>query len=120
MAKTLLFVDDEKEFTAVLARVFGMRGYTVLEASSGDEALAILLKNTVDLVTLDLNMPGLNGIETAKEINAKYANTKIIIISGFGADFDQQINEIKVDCLIPKPLDLALAMDKIKELIGLP
>lgn len=116
--KTVLFIDDEKEFTDILVRAFGARGYNALEANSGTDALAILSKTPVDLVTLDLNMPGMNGIEVAAEMNKRFSKVKIIVVSGFGGEYDDELKTVKVDAHVPKPLNMAALLKKIPELLG--
>lgn len=119
MLKTLLFIDDEKEFTDILARTFGVRGYNALEANSGIEALSILSKTAVDLVTLDLNMPGMDGIEVAQEMNKNFPNVKIIVVSGFGGEYDEELKKVKVDAHIPKPLNMVELLKRVPELLGI-
>lgn len=118
MPKTALFIDDEKDMTHILAGSFGSRGYTVFEANSGAEALAILQKNKIDVVTLDINMPGMDGIAVAAVMNKRFPNVKIIVVSGFGGEYDDQLKTVKVDAHVPKPLNIAALLKKIPELIG--
>lgn len=118
MSKTVLFIDDEREFTRILTQMFGSRGYTALEANSGADALDILSKTPVDLVTLDLNMPGMNGIEVAAEMNKRFPKVKIVVVSGFGGDYDDELKTVKVDAHIPKPLNMSELLKRIPEILG--
>lgn len=118
MSKTLLFIDDEPEMTRILAGTFGSRGYQVFEASSGADALSILEKNHIDAVTLDLNMPGMDGIEVAAVMNKRFPKVKIIVVSGFGGEYDDELETVKVDAHVPKPLNMAALLKKIPELLG--
>ena len=64
---TVLIVDDEPQIRRVLRTTLTSQGYAVLEARTGDEALEAIRNEQVDLVLLDLNMPGRSGLETCRE-----------------------------------------------------
>ena len=80
---TLLIVDDEKNLLKLYQREFLEDGYEVLTASSGTEALEKLRHQAVDLVILDIRMPGLDGLETLKEVMAIASNPPIILNSAY-------------------------------------
>lgn len=117
MAQHVLIVDDEKEFTKFVAEALGMRAYQTTEANSGQEALDILAKTPIDLMTLDLNMPGMNGLQVAKIVNEKYPNVKIVVITGFGSDFDEQLKEYKIARVMPKPVPFRDLINVVGELL---
>ena len=118
MSKTLLFIDDESEMTRILASTFGNRGYQVFEANSGAEAISILEKNQIDAVTLDLNMPVMDGIAIAAVMNKRFPEVKIVVVSGFGGEYDDELKAVKVDAHVPKPLNMAELLKRIPKLIG--
>ena len=66
--ETILIVDDEKNYTLILAAVLEDEGFETLSANSGDEALEILSKSDVDLVLTDMKMPGMDGINLLERI----------------------------------------------------
>ena len=66
----LLIVDDEPQIRRVLKMTLAAQGYEVRDAKSGEEALALVRESTFDLVLLDLNMPGMGGLETCKALRA--------------------------------------------------
>jgi CheY-like chemotaxis protein len=80
----ILVVDDEPDILTFLSTVLEDQGATVIQASDGEEALALTLKEKPDLVTLDLSMPGKNGGYVFEEIrkNPEIASTKVCIITG--------------------------------------
>jgi DNA-binding response OmpR family regulator len=80
---TLLIVDDEKYILKLYQREFIEEGYEVLIASSGHEALEMLAMQPVDLVILDIRMPGLDGLETLKRIMESPSNPPIILNSAY-------------------------------------
>jgi putative nucleotidyltransferase with HDIG domain len=81
---TVLIVDDERGPRESLRMILAPN-HRVLQASSGVEALEILGMNHVDLVTLDLNMPGIKGEELMRTIRGEYPQVEIIIITGCGS-----------------------------------
>ena len=80
---TLLFVDDEKNLLKLYQREFGEEGYKVFTASSGMEALEMLRLQAIDLVILDIRMPGLDGLETLKQVMESSSNPPIILNSAY-------------------------------------
>ncbi|MDG1283926.1 MAG: response regulator, partial [Flavobacteriales bacterium] len=77
----ILWADDEIELLKPHIIYLESKGYNLTSAKSGDEALEILDVNTFDLIFLDENMPGLNGLETLTIIKEKYANIPVIMIT---------------------------------------
>jgi CheY-like chemotaxis protein len=77
----LLLVDDEERFRETLAKRLKETGYEVEGAGSGMEALDILSSEKFDIVVMDIQMPGLSGIETLSEIRAKHIGVEVIIAS---------------------------------------
>jgi CheY-like chemotaxis protein len=77
-------VDDEDQDRRELGRALVEAGYEVVEASNGEEALALLKKQDYELMIIDLFMPEKEGIETIREIHRDYPAVKIIAISGMG------------------------------------
>ena len=71
MGKRILIVDDEKNLTTALDSFFQSKGHEIYIANSGESALEFLKKEKVDLVLLDLTMPGVDGIEVAKTVKKK-------------------------------------------------
>ena len=65
---TILVVDDEAQIRRVMRTTLSAQGYTVLEAKSGEEALATLRDERPNLILLDINMPGMSGLDAAREI----------------------------------------------------
>jgi CheY-like chemotaxis protein len=118
MAQKILVVDDEKEFTSLIAQVLESRQYVVMQANSGQEALDLLSKDKFDLMTLDLNMPEMNGIEVAKITNEKYPDLKIMVISGFGSKYDDELPKYKIARILPKPVPFMDLIASVKEVIA--
>jgi len=80
----ILVVDDEKVIRAILSDYLGAEGYKVVTASSGEEALSVLEKETFNVVLTDLKMPGMSGMELLNEITARGIHVCAIIMTGYG------------------------------------
>ena len=78
--RSILVVDDEPQIRRVLRNSLGSQGARVVDAETGEQALELLRRETVDLVLLDLNMPGMGGVETCRAIRAAW-NIPIIVVS---------------------------------------
>ena len=65
---SILVVDDEPQIRRVLRSTLSFRGYTISEVSSGEEAVDLAGKLKPDLILLDVNLPGISGIDTCREI----------------------------------------------------
>ena len=78
----VLLVDDETDFTAVLKERLEARGLAVVTAASGPEAVQAVRKKTFDAIILDLQMPGMDGIETLKEILKLDEKAQVILLTG--------------------------------------
>src|SRR5690348_9268687 len=80
---TILVVDDEKELRELIAESLSLRGYSVLLASGGIEALEIAKKESVDVIVSDVRMPKGDGIMLLRELKKCQVPAPIIMMSGF-------------------------------------
>lgn len=100
---TILIVEDEKELARVLGSYLEKAGYTVTNAQRGDTALPAWEKSRPDLVLLDLNLPGMDGLDVAREIRRR-ANTPIIMLTARVEETDRLIGlELGADDYVTKP-----------------
>jgi len=113
-AKVLL-VDDEVEFSALLAERMETRGLKVTTASSGVDALALIEHETYDAIILDMVMPQMDGMETLQRMLEYNPQLQIIMLTGH-ADLQKGIAAIKKGAAdyLEKPADLNQLMQKIK------
>ena len=87
MSKTILVVDDDKSINAIFDFILQQAGYNGITAASGEQCLNILKSDKpIDLIFLDLKMPGLSGIETFKEIQKISPNQLVIMMTGYSVD----------------------------------
>lgn len=80
----VLIVDDEKDFVEMLYLRLKEIGEKPSQAYSGRECLETLKKKVIDVVVLDIKMPGMDGIETLKEIKNKFPLIEVIMLTGHG------------------------------------
>ena len=102
----VLVVDDEQDIRDASERILSRAGYQVQKASRGDEALDILNKNSVDIVLLDLKMPGMDGMEVLERIRRLSETIQVIVITGY-ATVETAIEAMKQGAydFIPKPFE---------------
>lgn len=104
----ILVVDDEPAVRRVLNKLLRNRGYEVIEASSGQQALDVLERCEVDTVLLDVMMPGLTGVEVCRRIraNPKMARTPVVFVTA-AADqrWRREAREAGADDFLSKPFD---------------
>lgn len=105
MSKKILVIDDEKSILESLAGILSDEGFTPVCVDSAEKGLARLKSEAVDLVLLDIWMPGLDGIEALKQIKADYPELQVIMISGHGTiETAVQATKIGAFDFIEKPL----------------
>lgn len=81
----ILIVDDEKGIREIFSLLLEERGHTVREASSGEEALTIIPLFSPDLLLLDMNLPGISGIDLLERVKRESPKTSVIIMTAFGS-----------------------------------
>ncbi len=115
MAKAkVLLVDDERDFTAALSERLELRDIDVFTADNGMDALKLAETNRFDAVILDLQMPGMDGIETLKHLLTGDEDQQVIILTGHGT-ISKGIEAIKAGAteFFEKPVDIQTLTQKI-------
>ena len=93
-------------------------GYKVLLAESGKQAVELVNNGAkIDLAIIDYAMPGLNGIETVKQMRAMNSQIKMVISSGFAESKEIFESKIKVDGFLPKPYHIVELTKKIRKIL---
>jgi len=82
-ALTILFVDDDQPLRAVIAEALAAKGFRVLAADSGYEAMQLLAQEHIDVLFADIVMPGLNGIDLAKQAKALHPDLCVILATAY-------------------------------------
>ena len=110
----ILIVDDEPQIRRVLRTTLTSQGYTVAEARTGDEALEQIRSDRPDLILLDVNMPGISGLETCREIRAS-SDIPIIMLTVRGTERDKvQALDAGADDYVVKPFGSEELMARIR------
>lgn len=112
----LLLVDDEVDFRRTLAKRLTKRGIIPEQAENGQECLSVLEKNPMDVVVLDVKMPGMNGIEVLDHIKKKHPKTEVILLTGQATTQDG-VEGIKSGAFdyLSKPIELEHLLGKIQQ-----
>ncbi len=107
ITSTLLFIDDEANILSALKRLFQPLGYNILTANNGAEALALLEKETVDLVISDMRMPQMTGAELLEQMRSKWPDVVRILLTGYSdmTSTIAAINRGEIYRYISKPWD---------------
>jgi two-component system response regulator YesN len=118
MPDKLLLVDDDREFREEF--VEGLSDYDVIQAKDGKDALAILSRpNEINLVIMDVFMPGLSGTEVLKQMRQNWPGLAIIILTGYSSK-DIAVEALKghADDYLEKPVDIEKAKDIIESVLA--
>jgi len=112
----ILILDDEKQFTEELSGFFLDSDFEPFEANTGSEGYKILSENPIDLLILDVRLPGVNGLDILKDVKVKYPLMEVIIISAHG-DMDTVIKAIRLGAFdyLRKPfrfIDIQIAIER--------
>ncbi|BDI03797.1 response regulator [Sphaerotilus microaerophilus] len=111
----LLVVDDDPVTCARLESYFGQQGYTVFAAASGSEMWPLLRGQRVDVVLLDVGLPGKDGLELARELRAHDEHLGIILVTGRSDDVDKIVGlESGADDYVTKPFNSRELLARVK------
>ena len=112
----LMLVDDDEDFLEVMSERLKTRGVDVSTASSAGDALDLIDRELFDVVILDLQMPGIDGIDTLKRIKEKREELQVILLTGH-ATVDKAVESIKLGAtdFLEKPADFEVLNEKIKK-----
>jgi DNA-binding NtrC family response regulator len=114
MTEKVLLVDDEEEFVETLAERMRNRGMDVATSNSGGDALDLIDQEPYDVVVLDLQMPGMDGLEALARIKKRKPDIQVVLLTGH-ATVQKSVEAMKQGALefIEKPVDLS----KLQEVI---
>jgi DNA-binding NtrC family response regulator len=111
----VLIVDDEVDFVEMLSLRLEEAGEKVVPAYSGRECLAILKKQEIDVVILDIKMPGMDGIQTLKEIKKGFPLVEVVMLTGHGTT-ETAVEGMKMGAFdyLLKPTDFHDLLEKLE------
>jgi two-component system response regulator (stage 0 sporulation protein F) len=116
--KRILVVDDEESIRFLYKEELEEEGYVVECAKNGEEALEMLSAFKPDLISLDIKMPVMDGIEALKRIREKERQLPIILCSAYG-EYKQDLTTWASDAYVVKCADLTALKSTIRKLLGL-
>ena len=116
---TILVVDDQAQNVRLLDAVLSPRGYRVVSADSGEQALDLLSEEQPHLVLLDILMPGMDGYEVCRRIRANPDTAYLPVVMITASDAQQKVRGIEsgADDFITKPFDQAELLARVKSLV---
>jgi len=112
----ILLVDDDTEFTDVLAERMESRGLKVDTAGDGSTAIGKVNESSYDAIILDLAMPGMDGIETLKTLLKRQPDLQVILLTGH-ATVEKGVEAVKLGAMdfLEKPTNIEKLIEKIKQ-----
>jgi DNA-binding NtrC family response regulator len=110
-----LLVDDREEFATALSQRLTLHGMDVETANSGEDALGILKEKAIDVVVLDVIMPGMGGLELLERIKTTNPDIRVILLTGHGST-KEGIEGMRLGAFdfLTKPVDLEELITKMK------
>jgi phosphate regulon transcriptional regulator PhoB len=118
--KSILVVDDEKDIVDLVAYNLEKEGYKVLTAADGEKALAMIKKGNLDLVVLDLMLPGIKGLDICRIIR-RHPETEwlpVIMLTAKGEDLDKVVGlEMGADDYITKPFSVREFVARVRAVL---
>ena len=116
MPYTVLIVEDDTNQRALYEEELAEEGYDILSAADGREALRIVDGQRPDLIVLDINMPGLDGLETLNQLLERAQGVPVIINSAY-ASYKESFTSWSADAYIVKSSDLTELKDTVRRLL---
>lgn len=112
--RTILLIDDEPQIRRVLRTSLGSKGARVLDAASGEEGIDLLRRETVDMILLDLNMPGMGGLAACRAIRSGW-DIPIVVVSVRDSDHDKvEALDAGADDYVSKPFSFDELMARMR------
>ena len=115
--KKILLVDDEQSIQLLYHEEFEDEGYTVISAMNGEEALEKFSSQAPDLVILDIQMPGMNGIEVLRQMKMLRPDIPVVLSSAYH-EYKQDLGTWASDEYVVKSADISDLKNTVKKLIG--
>jgi len=120
-SRKVLVVDDDPVVRKSFDRVLSSKGYAVITAECGEEALRKLNEEKYDVVYTDIRMPGMSGLEVAEQVKARRPWTPVVIITGYGTDVaEARAKAAGVSGFLHKPLSPDMIEDSARDALAGP
>ncbi|MEW5744267.1 MAG: response regulator [Nitrospirota bacterium] len=119
-AKTILVVDDNRDNRELVAKVLGIRGYRIVEAVDGEEALSKVSSERPDLILMDISLPKVDGYEVTRRLKSReeYRDIPVIALTAHAMRGDCE-KALQAGCegYLPKPVDVRALPDQIRRFL---
>jgi CheY-like chemotaxis protein len=120
-SRKVLVVDDDPAVRKSIDRVLSSKGYAVITAENGEEAMRKLKEEKYDVVYTDIRMPGMSGLEVAEQVKARKPWTPVVIITGYGTDAaEARAKAAGVTSFLHKPLSPEMIEDSARDALAAP
>lgn len=119
--KTVLVIEDNRDNLRLISYALERSGYTVIAAESGEEGVDIAIRERPFFIVMDINLPGIDGLEATRRIRASEANGSIpiVAITSFAMFGDRgKVLEAGCNAYFEKPIDPLTIVARIHEAIG--
>jgi len=114
----ILIVDDDPELRDTVREYFDLNGYDVSSADGGEAMERVLAMRSVDVVLMDLNLPGEDGLALTRKLRDRTTGMAIIMLTGAGETIDRILGlEMGADDYLPKPFDLRELLARVKSVL---
>lgn len=120
-AKTILIVEDNERNMKLLRDVLGHRGYRTLEAMTGEEGVALACEHRPDLILMDVQLPGVSGIEAFDQLAANPDTASIPVVAVTASAMQEErelIESVGFAGYQPKPIEVKSFMAYVEDLVG--
>jgi CheY-like chemotaxis protein len=107
MARRILVVDDDEMVLIAIEELLRSRGYEIITASGGTEALKVMERESFDLLILDLVMPGMDGYELCRRVREveRFRSTPVVMLTALSGEEDRtKGEEAGANLFLPKPI----------------
>jgi DNA-binding NtrC family response regulator len=120
---TVLVIDDERSFTEEMQEMLHLKGFTAYTANTARQGMNLLKSKQIDLLILDIRLPGANGLDILKEVKGMYPKLEVIIVSAHG-DMESVISALRLGALdyLRKPfrhIDFQIALERTQKFLDL-
>ena len=120
-SRKVLVVDDDPVVAKSFDRVLSSKGYAVITAENGEEALRKLNEENYDIVYTDIRMPGMSGLEVAEQVKARKPWTPVVIITGYGTEAaESRAKAAGVSGFLHKPLSPEMIEGSARDALAAP
>jgi len=121
MSKKILIVEDDPRNMKVAVMALRPHGYILLEATDGEEALETALRDTPDLILMDMQLPKMNGLEVTRKLreNSAFSHIPIIALTAYAMKGDEEkFIEVGCDAYLSKPINTRELPGVIAEMLS--